>query len=61
MSEIKMKLSVSVDHAAIEAAKDAFVKAASRAVTVIVADEKPTLCIGCGAVRQPNGEMPCDH
>jgi hypothetical protein len=19
------------------------------------------ICISCGAVRQPNGEMPCDH
>jgi len=21
----------------------------------------PSVCLGCGAVRQPNGEMPCDH
>ncbi|WP_170935847.1 hypothetical protein [Pandoraea sp. PE-S2R-1] len=56
-----MKLSVSVDHDALAAAKAVFVKAASRAVTVIVTNDKPSVCIGCGAVRQPNGEMPCDH
>ncbi|VVD74860.1 hypothetical protein PAQ31011_00813 [Pandoraea aquatica] len=65
MSEFKMMLRASVDQvaleAAVEAAKEAFVQGASRAVTVTVAAEKPALCIGCGAVRLPNGEMPCDH
>ncbi len=64
-SEFKVKLHASVDpgalEEAVEAAEDALVKAASRALTATVTDDKPTLCIGCGAERQPNGEMPCDH
>ncbi len=65
MSEIQMKLSVVVDRDglahAVDEARSAFVSAVSPAVTVTVADDKPKLCIGCGAERQPNGQMPCDH
>lgn len=60
-SEIKVRLSVAVDREAIEAAKDAFLKSAASAVTVLVEEDKPALCIGCGAVRKPDGEMPFDH
>lgn len=61
MSEITMKVSVSVDRAAIAAAKDAFLASANGAITVKVEGEKPTICISCGAARQPNGQMPCEH
>lgn len=61
MSEIKLKLSVAVDQEALATAKNEFVQATSRAVTVVVEEDKPVVCIGCGAVRRPNGDMPCDH
>ncbi len=25
------------------------------------AEPVPTICISCGAARQPNGQMPCEH
>lgn len=60
-SEITVNLSVSVDRAAIDAAADSFSKAVEGAVTVKTEESKPLVCIGCGAVRNPDGQMPCDH
>ncbi|MGR9579959.1 hypothetical protein [Pandoraea sputorum] len=61
MSEIPVKVSVSVDQAEIARAEDAFLASAKNAITVKVEPAKPTICISCGAARQPNGQMPCEH
>ncbi|VVD74687.1 hypothetical protein PHO31112_00773 [Pandoraea horticolens] len=29
--------------------------------TLQAEESEPTMCIGCGSVRKPTGEMPCDH
>ncbi|QDH59465.1 hypothetical protein [Pandoraea pnomenusa] len=61
MSEIAMSVSVSVDQSAVDAAISQFDADFLKSVRVTIGPTVPSVCIGCGAVRQSNGEMPCDH
>ncbi|RSK77876.1 hypothetical protein EJ774_21210 [Pandoraea apista] len=61
MSEIAVSVSVSVDQSAADAAISQFEADVLKSVRVTVGPTAPSVCIGCGAVRQSNGEMPCDH
>lgn len=61
MSEIALKVSVTVDQAEFARAKDAFLSSVKDAITVKVERAIPTICISCGATRQPDGQMPCNH
>lgn len=67
MSDIRMPVSVITDgtyyEAEVSAANGAWRLHKGGTITFSPVAEAPpaNVCISCGAKRQPNGEMPCDH